>query len=75
MSVERGQSLRIAPIAADLRFGSVRVKGRGCSIARDAGGFVLPTISSLLFGAVSALKGSGPWFDLNRAQGPSTITR
>jgi hypothetical protein len=28
-----GQSLRIAPIAAELRFGSVRVKGRACSIA------------------------------------------
>jgi len=25
--------LRIAPIAADLRFGSVRVQGRACSIA------------------------------------------
>jgi len=25
--------LRIAPIAADLRFGAVRVKGRACSIA------------------------------------------
>jgi hypothetical protein len=33
-----GQSLRIAPIAAELRFGSVRVKGRACSIACDAGG-------------------------------------
>jgi hypothetical protein len=31
----RGQSLRIAPIAADLRFGSVRVKGRACSIAEQ----------------------------------------
>jgi hypothetical protein len=38
VSTTRGQSLRIAPIAADLRFGSVRVKGRACSIACDAGG-------------------------------------
>ena len=30
--------LRIASIAADLRFGAVRVKGRACSIACDAGG-------------------------------------
>lgn len=35
---ERGQPSRIAPIAADLRFGAVRVKGRACSIACDAVG-------------------------------------
>ena len=33
--------LRIAPIAAALRFGSVRVKGRACSIAYDAGGALM----------------------------------
>jgi hypothetical protein len=32
--------LRIAPIAADLRSGAVRVKGRACSIACDAEGTV-----------------------------------
>jgi ABC-2 type transport system permease protein len=32
--------------------------------------YVLPNLSSILFGAVPALKDLGPWLDLNQAQGP-----
>jgi hypothetical protein len=31
--------------------------------------YVLPNLSGILFGAVPALKDSGPWLDLNQAQG------
>jgi hypothetical protein len=49
--------LRIAPIAADPRFGAVWVKGRACSIACDAAGTldacrVGPHLSMIASGAM-----------------------
>jgi len=55
----------LSGLAQGLAFGMLLLVSAAAIVAF----FVLPNLSSVLFGAVPGLKGSAPWFDLNQAQG------